>query len=70
MTERAVPFHCPYCADEDLRPHADTHGEWECRSCLRAFRLGFIGQLSPSNLTSHQPPATPNTALPRKEDAS
>ena len=20
MSERAVPFHCPYCGDEDLRP--------------------------------------------------
>ena len=47
MTDRAVPFHCPYCADEDLRPHGDNHGEWECRSCLRAFKLSFIGQLAP-----------------------
>lgn len=70
MTTRAVPFHCPYCADEDLRPHGDAHGEWECRSCLRAFRLGFIGQLSPSNVTTYQPPATSDTAPPRKEDAS
>ncbi len=70
MTTRAVPFHCPYCADEDLRPHGDTHGEWECRSCLRAFRLGFIGQLSPSNVTTYESPATSDTARPRKEDAS
>ena len=26
MSERAVPFHCPYCGDEDLRPHEDQHG--------------------------------------------
>ncbi len=45
MSERAVPFHCPYCGDEDLRPHSDEAGSWECRSCLRAFRLGMIGQL-------------------------
>ena len=70
MTARAVPFHCPYCADEDLRPHGETHGEWECRSCLRAFRLDFIGQLAPSNLTTHESPATSTTAPPRKEDAS
>jgi ribosomal protein L37AE/L43A len=63
MTTRAVPFHCPYCADEDLRPHGDTHGEWECRSCLRAFRLGFIGQLAPSTLTTHPAP-THDTAAP------
>ena len=40
MSERAVPFHCPYCGDENLRPHeADEgpHGAWECRACLRAF---------------------------------
>ena len=42
-----VPFHCPYCAEEDLRPHGDTHGEWECRACLRAFGVRFIGLLRP-----------------------
>jgi len=52
VTARAVPFHCPYCADEDLRPHGDKHGAWECRSCLRAFQLSFIGQLDPSQLTT------------------
>ena len=53
MTEsaRIVPFQCPYCGEEDLRPHlaegAETskHGEWECRTCLRAFRLSMIGHL-------------------------
>jgi len=45
MSERAVPFHCPYCADEDLRPHGTVHGEWECRACLRAFTLKYIGML-------------------------
>ena len=57
MSGRAVPFHCPYCGDEDLRPHqaedvgadgaASSHGQWECRSCLRAFKLSMIGQLRP-----------------------
>jgi predicted RNA-binding Zn-ribbon protein involved in translation (DUF1610 family) len=50
MNERAVPFHCPYCGDENLWPHEAAegtgHGEWECRSCLRAFKLSMIGQLS------------------------
>lgn len=55
---RAMPYHCPYCADENLRPHGETHGEWECRSCLRAFRLGFIGQLAPTNVTTHPAPST------------
>lgn len=61
---RAMPYHCPYCADENLRPHGETHGEWECRSCLRAFRLGFIGQLAPADVTTHPTPSTtaPSTA--------
>lgn len=50
-TTRAVPFHCPYCGDEDLRPHGETHGQWECRSCQRAFSLAFIGILNPAHRT-------------------
>lgn len=46
MSERLVPYHCPYCADEDLRPHGDTHGQWECRSCRRSFALKFLGHLA------------------------
>ncbi|GAA2070133.1 hypothetical protein GCM10009821_03790 [Aeromicrobium halocynthiae] len=48
MSARAVPFHCPFCGDEDLRPHGESHGQWECRSCLRAFKLNFIGLLNPA----------------------
>ncbi len=55
MSARAVPFHCPYCGEEDLFPHdvapedakTTSHGAWECRSCLRAFRVAMIGQLRP-----------------------
>ena len=49
MSERAVPFHCPYCGDEDLRPRAARrrHGAWECRSCLRAFSLKLLGLIRP-----------------------
>ncbi|MEU9115811.1 hypothetical protein AB0D04_29540 [Streptomyces sp. NPDC048483] len=51
MSERAAPFYCPYCGDEDLRPSEEgsVRGEgaaWECRSCSRAFRLKFLGLLS------------------------
>ena len=49
MSMRAVPYHCPFCGDEDLWPHQGEtgagHGEWECRSCLRAFKLSMIKQL-------------------------
>jgi ribosomal protein L37AE/L43A len=48
MSERMSPFHCPYCGDEDLRPHETGHGAWECRSCLRAFQLKFLGLLRPA----------------------
>ena len=41
--ERAVPYHCPYCAEEDLRPHGATPGAWHCRSCLRLFTVKFLG---------------------------
>jgi ribosomal protein L37AE/L43A len=43
MSERATPFYCPYCGDEDLRPAPDRHGAWECRACVRVFSLRFIG---------------------------
>jgi ribosomal protein L37AE/L43A len=46
--ERAVPFQCPYCGDEDLRPHGDAHGAWECRVCLRAFSLKLLGLVRPT----------------------
>ncbi len=61
MSARAVPFHCPYCGNEDLRPHeavdasgevTSPHGTWDCRGCLRAFSLTMIGQLRPSGGTS------------------
>jgi ribosomal protein L37AE/L43A len=47
--ERIVPYYCPYCGDEDLRPSEEGHGTWECRACARAFSVRFIGLIvSPS----------------------
>ncbi|WP_326755552.1 hypothetical protein OH738_08375 [Streptomyces hirsutus] len=46
MSERAAPFYCPYCGDEDLRPGEEGHGAWECGACNRAFRLKFLGLLA------------------------
>ncbi len=55
MSGHSVPHHCPYCGDEDLFPYAgDTpgqHGTWECRSCLRAFSVRFVGLLAPGGGT-------------------
>lgn len=42
-TERAAPFYCPYCADEDLRPVTEPQGGWECRGCTRVFTVTFAG---------------------------
>jgi transposase-like protein len=48
MSTRAVPYHCPYCGDENLFPHEGEEASqsgWECRSCLRAFKVSMIKQL-------------------------
>ncbi|GAA3990069.1 hypothetical protein FOF52_09075 [Thermobifida alba] len=48
MSERAAPYYCPYCGDEDLEPHEGdgSRGEgyaWACGSCARVFRVKFVG---------------------------
>jgi hypothetical protein len=48
MTERAFPQQCPYCGDQDLWPHDEAHGSWECRGCLRAFSLKMLGLVRPA----------------------
>jgi hypothetical protein len=49
---RAVPFHCPFCGEQDLWPHDETHGSWECRACLRAFTVKMLGLVSPAGPSS------------------
>ncbi len=44
--ERQVPFYCPYCGDEALRPAGAQEGHWDCTSCARSFQLRFAGVLS------------------------
>jgi ribosomal protein L37AE/L43A len=46
VSERAAPFYCPYCGDEDLRPSEEGPGDWECAACNRAFALKFRGLLA------------------------
>jgi len=55
--DRAFPVYCPFCGDEDLRPHSDVHGTWECRSCTRVFSLKFLGLFAPlrSSELQHSP---------------
>jgi predicted RNA-binding Zn-ribbon protein involved in translation (DUF1610 family) len=63
MSERAAPFYCPYCGDENLEPReapAPASGDaggpttsksegaaWFCRDCLRSFMLKFLGVGAP-----------------------
>ena len=42
-TERAVPFYCPYCGEEDLLPVEEPHGAWRCAGCLRTFAVKLVG---------------------------
>ena len=48
MSQRAQPFHCPYCAGTDLWPHEGERPGWECRECLRVFAVTMLGQLRPT----------------------
>jgi transposase-like protein len=57
---RAVPYVCPFCGEEDLRPAESSSGgppRWHCRSCLRLFSLTFHGLAAPeaSSLPSTLP---------------
>ena len=63
--ERAVPYCCPFCTEEDLRPLESgavpglTRGGWHCRSCLRVFSITFHGlhqPVLPGSTPVAQPP--------------
>jgi hypothetical protein len=56
-------LHCPYCAEEDLRPHEDSHGAWLCVSCRRVFAVRLIG-ISPVNLAGSSGDATTSEHVP------
>ncbi len=47
-TTRAVPYHCPFCAGEDLRPDDVDPRGWRCAACLRRFSVTFLGLASPT----------------------
>ncbi len=52
---RGIPFHCPYCGEENLRPSEQGHGAWECHACLRAFSLKMLGLVDRSTLGTPDP---------------
>jgi transposase-like protein len=39
---RAVPFYCPYCGEEDLRPHEQPPAAWHCADCQRVFVVNLV----------------------------
>jgi transposase-like protein len=47
MEARAVPFYCPYCGEEDLRPEAQPPAAWRCADCQRVFAVRLVGLVAP-----------------------
>ena len=45
-------MYCPYCAEETLFP---WRRGWECRSCLRAFSVAFLGLASGDRRDRQEP---------------
>ncbi|WP_261568782.1 Insertion element protein [Frankia gtarii] len=64
-SDRAVPFYCPYCGEEDIvpEPAADGagsgHGHWACRSCRRGFRLSLTALVVAAGPAGSVPVGTP-----------
>ena len=46
-TARAVPFFCPFCGEETIRPFGDEpdtgRGDWRCEDCTRVFTVRYKG---------------------------
>ncbi|TDT31389.1 hypothetical protein ACF3NT_11095 [Naumannella halotolerans] len=36
---RAVPYFCPFCGEEDLRPVEEPSNGWLCRPCARVYSV-------------------------------
>jgi ribosomal protein L37AE/L43A len=63
MSAHSAVLHCPYCAEEDLRPTEDSHGSWLCASCRRVFAVRLIG-ISPVD-TTRTPAVTAGSTTPQ-----
>ena len=57
MTERAAPFYCPYCGEEDLRPSARRTAQWRCGTASGSSPCG-IG-IADWSTSVAQPDVTP-----------
>jgi transposase-like protein len=42
MSMRAVPFYCPYCAEQSIEPVGEGR-DYYCESCGRRFEVRFKG---------------------------
>ncbi|MGH4023503.1 MAG: hypothetical protein ACRDRV_02855 [Pseudonocardiaceae bacterium] len=58
---RAVPFYCPYCGEEDLRPEEEPHAAWRCADCRRVFVVRMVGLAA----GTAGGPTTPHGEVPR-----
>ena len=58
MTERLVPFYCPYCGEESLEPVGER-GEWHCKDCVRYFTLRSGVRQPATDPTGASIPTTP-----------
>ncbi|WP_112134381.1 hypothetical protein [Glycomyces dulcitolivorans] len=69
MSARVVPYYCPYCGEEDLRPYeadpdsdVEIRGGWHCADCTRVFAVKYHGMAAAQIIA---PP--PSTAGPGPE---
>ena len=64
MTERLVPFYCPYCGEESLEPVGER-GEWRCTDCTRYFTLrSGLRQPAPADPTRPAAASAQDTIKP------
>lgn len=46
MSPHSVPFFCPYCGEEEIRPAEQDHS-FHCAVCERTWKLEFLGLRKP-----------------------
>ncbi len=61
-------YHCPFCAEEDLRPVEEPRAAWSCGACARVFTVDLVRvaeERIPGRLA-----ATPGAGHPTREEPS
>ncbi|GAA1675560.1 hypothetical protein GCM10009830_22770 [Glycomyces endophyticus] len=74
MSGRVVPYHCPYCGEEDLRPFVpesdsdvEIKGGWHCADCTRVFAVTYHGMAAAQVIAPPAPTGTQPERTPRSE---